>query len=998
MLTAHLRKSAAGLLAALLMLLFMMDVPADARQDRQRRPPSEQRQQGRQLPPEQRQAMMQVIDRLNISGTVTAATVTATGEAGAEPLPGANVTLYAMPDSVLTRGATTTDDGTYTLMRIRPGDYMLVVSFIGYGPQARPITMTMADTLGLTGIDFQLEEGGTELGEVRITGLAPRMEVRGDTTAFNADAYRVNRDASAEDLIRRMPGFTVEGGRVQAQGEELRRVLVDGAEFFGDDPTLALRNLPAEVIQQIEVFDQQSDQALFTGFNDGNTIRTMNVVTRNGMSDGRFGRVSGSYGSEERYMGTGNINIFDGARRISVLGMSNNMNQQNFSSEDLLGVAQGAAMPGQGGGMPGGIRMVGGGPGGGRGGGMGLGMGMSGGSNVRDFLVGQQSGLNTIHSAGVNYIDRWGSKWRVSSSYFFNATDNTNNQSLERRVLSEFDSDQRYDETSFSDTDNFNHRLNGRLEYTINERNSMIITPRISFQSNSALQALQGFTFENDGLLNRTVNAYESDNTGYNIAGNILYRHRFEQRGRTFSANLRSDVNNRTGDQLQIGESVFFDEGGLNLVSNQNTDILGRSQSYSLNMQYTEPLSERSQIVAGYTPGVNYGISERDAYQFDPVSGGYTLLDPNLTSRFDSRVITHNASTGYRIGTQDWNMNVNLAWQYTLLTGEQTFPMEVDTRKTYQNLLLSAMLTYRFSRSSNLIMRYNTSTRTPSASQLQDVIDNSNPLQLSGGNPDLNQQYSHSLMGRYRTTNTEKGTSFIGFISAGYTADYIGSRTFTAVRDTLIRDGIVLGRGSRLTTPDNTGDAWNMRTFFSVGMPARFIRSNVNLFSGVSYSLTPASVNNTIGNTRNVGLNGGLSVSSNISPEVDFTVSYNAGYNFVNSPENSLIENNYYTGRAGARVNFLMFGRLVLASELSVTHYEGLDLDFDPNTWYWNASLGYKFLPGRAAEIRFTVIDILSQNNSVTRIVQESYVDDVRSDVLSSYVMMTLSYNFRKWM
>ncbi|TVQ10123.1 MAG: TonB-dependent receptor [Balneolaceae bacterium] len=915
----------------------------------------------------------------SISGTVTAAT-----ETGTEPLPGANVTLFTVPDSTLFRGVTTGDDGSYTLTRVRPGEYHLVVSFLGYQRQSRRI---VAGTEELTGQDFTLTEGGTDLDEVSVTGLAPRMEIRGDTTAFNADAYRVNRDASAEDLVRRMPGFTVEGGRVQAQGEELRRVLVDGEEFFGDDATLALRNLPAEIIQQIEVFDQLSDQALFTGFNDGNTTRTLNVVTRIGMNNGSFGRVNASYGTDERYMGSGNVNLFNGARRISFLGMSNNMNQQNFSSEDLLGVAQGAATGGRGGGMTGGRP---GGPGGGRG-------SWGGGNNTRDFLIGQQGGISTVHSAGLNYIDRWGDKWRVSSSYFFNATGNTNNQTLERRFFSEFDSDQLYDEASLSDTDNFNHRLNGRLEYTMDDRNSMIITPRISFQQNSAVQALQGSTLAGPDLLNRTSNFYESENSGYNIAGNMLYRHRFEKRGRTFSANLRSDFNSRTGDQLQIGESFFFDEENLNLVSNQNTDILSRGQSVSTSFQITEPVSERGQIVAGYTPGISLSLSERDAYQFDEQSGTYTILDPNLTSRFDNTVITHNGSGGYRFSTQTWNYNVNLAWQYTLLKGEQTFPVAVDTRKTYQNVLPSATMMYRFSRASNLMMRYNTRTSTPSAAQLQDVINNSNPLQLTGGNPDLNQQYTHSLMARYRSANVEKGTSFISFVNVGYTLDYIGNLTFTAVRDTLIRDGIVLGRGSRLVIPDNTGNAWSARSFFSYGMPAGFIKSNVNLFSGVSYSLTPTTINGTDGNTRNIGLNGGMAVNSNISPEVDFTLSYNAGYNFVDSPENALIDNNYYTGRAGARVNVQMFGRLVLASEFSMTHYEGLDLDFDPNTYYWNASVGYKFLPDRAGELRLTVIDILGQNNSVNRIVQENYVEDVRSDVLSSYVMLTFAYNFRAY-
>lgn len=238
----------------------------------------------------------------------------------------------------------------------------------------------------------------------------PIAQQKGDTTEFNANAVKVLRDATSEDLVSKLPGVTTENGAIKAQGENVTQVLVDGKPFFGNDPTAALRNLPAEVIDKVQIFDQQSDQAQFTGFQDGNTTKTINIVTKKGMNNGQFGKVYSGYGYQDKYQLGGNINVFDGDRRISFIGMSNNINVQNFSVDDILGVM----------GVPGGNfrnammmmggRMMGGG-GGGRGGG-------GGGGGSMDFLVRPQGGIATTHALGINYSDKWGKKWTSMPATF----------------------------------------------------------------------------------------------------------------------------------------------------------------------------------------------------------------------------------------------------------------------------------------------------------------------------------------------------------------------------------------------------------------------------------------------------------------------------------------------------------------------------------------------------------------------------------------------------
>ncbi|MEX2403227.1 MAG: carboxypeptidase-like regulatory domain-containing protein [Balneolales bacterium] len=268
---------------------------------------------------------------VSVSGTVTE-------EQNDEVLIGANVAIYTESDTSLVGGASTDSDGIFLLTNITPEDYILTVTYLGYNSISRSITIGEGN---ITDLGISMEPGNQVLADITVTAQLPPVEVRGDTTQFNSGAFRLNEDASAEDLILRMPGFIIEDGEVRAQGEEVQRVLVDGEEFFGDDARIALRNLPAEIIDKIEVYDRQSDQASFTGFDDDDAEKTVNIVTKPGMNTGRFGRGEAGLGTDTRYMSGGNMNYFRGNRRVSLIGLSNNINQLNFSTEDMQDVSGG---------------------------------------------------------------------------------------------------------------------------------------------------------------------------------------------------------------------------------------------------------------------------------------------------------------------------------------------------------------------------------------------------------------------------------------------------------------------------------------------------------------------------------------------------------------------------------------------------------------------------------------------------------------------------------
>jgi hypothetical protein len=895
------------------------------------------------------------------------------------PMPGVNVALLSAADSSLVSGTASSAQGIFVLDRIPNGDYIVATTFIGFTTQLIPVRIAGQDIPRLV---IRMTEGPQLLDELQISALIPRVEVRGDTTAFNADAFQVNPDANAEDLVRRMPGFVVQDGQLQAQGEAVRRVLLDGEEFFGEDATLALRNLPADIIGSIELFDRRSDQARFTGFDDGNEERTINIVTRTGRVNGQFGRGTLSGGNDDRYMASGNLNYFSGPRRISILGMSNNVNQQNFTGADLEGVAAASQNQRGGGGMMGGGRW-------------------GGGNNAtRNFLAGSQSGINTTHSFGANYIDRIG-KTRINSSYFLTSGDNTTNQTTSRQFISEVDAAQTYNDNVLSERSSFNHRFNARIEYDANNRNSFIFTPSANLLRSNSEQFQDGLTQLNGSNLNALLNAQQSDDLSYNANSGVLWRRSFEQRGRTLSVNMRNNLSNRSGDVIQNTTSTFFGDNPelgsvIQRVTNQSTEAETRSFGTSTDVQFTEPVRENVQVLVRFRPSYDEIDSERFIFDLN-TAGSNPVLNTNLTSQFVSKTWAHQAGTGLRIRQNDFNINADVNYEYTLLRGDQTLPSGTEIRNVYNNLVGSMNVRYQFSRTSNLNVNYRTNTQNPSISQLQQVIDNSNPLNLRGGNPDLDQQYSHNISARYRTANIDAGTSWFGVLGYTLTNNTIGNTTLIATADTLLAPGVLLGPGARFTRPENIGSSHRLRSFFNHSRAVPLIQSNANFNAGASYALQPTVNNDKRTVARNIGLSAGTSLNSNIGPNVDISMSYRGNYNIVENASAVGINDNFYTGNAMLRINLLPWGRLVIATDLNLTHYEGLDESFAETAAYWNAAVGYKFGKNESAELRITVFDILAQNNNINRSVNDAFIDDVRSNVITRFALMSFSYNFRRF-
>lgn len=889
-----------------------------------------------------------------------------------EPLPSATVSLAPVSDRDARKYTTTDLAGRFGFRSVTEGSYVIEVTYVGYKADEKELSVT--DKKDSYKVTFRLVEDALMLGEVAVSGRATRAEQKGDSLFYNAEAFKVMQGSSAEDLLSKMPGIVVEGGSIQAQGEDVGKVLVDGKEFFEGDVNLAIRNLPSDIIASIEVFDKKSEQAEFTGFDDGEEVKTINIVTKNGFKQGAFGEISAGYGTDDRYKVNGNVNFFNQDRRISVLGMSNNVNQQNFSQEDLAGVMS-ASQKGRGGGRKGGKTAVRG--------------------NVSDFMVGNLGGVTSTNGVGLNYVDRWSDKVNITGSYFFNQSEDLVQQQIEREYFESVLPGMTYREYQENSMDNWNHRFNVKLDYQMDARNSLQFRPTFSIQDNSSLGTLQGWNLADGITGSETATSNNSETNAYSLGASLIYRHRFLKEGRTLSWMISGNMSNTGGNAymdylntVNAGTSTWQTEEYSQYKNTRNRQYNLRS-----NLSYTEKLTDRVQLQLGYKLSYSDTESDKMTYNRSAVTDLYDQLDENLSSVYTSGYLTQAGSIGFRYRQGQFNAMLGADVQGATLSGNLTYPLADKIENNYFSVLPNLIVRYALDRTNSFQLRYRSSSSAPTVTNLQNVIDNSNPLFLTAGNPELDQQISHSASLRYIRT-TKSGHTFIAMVGGTVRQDYVADSTFVAKEDVPLSETVTLNKGSQFTRPVNMDGYYSFQSMLTYGFPLDFIKSNINFSLSANYANVPTVFDGMESKTRELNLIPKVIVGSNVSRNLDFTLSYSAGINRIFSSVNASSGTNYTTHTAAAKLGWTFWWGLTFRSIFNYIGYTGLDTG-NEDYFLWNVSLGKKFLKNKAAEIKIEAFDVLKQNRSFTHIVGSNSYDYVSSNVLKPYAMLSLVYTIR---
>ena len=861
-------------------------------------------------------------------------------------LPGATVMLEKHSEtSTETLDGTVTDvEGNFQFENVSPGSYTISVQFIGFARREIDIEV-VAEPLRLD--DILLDEESTTLDELVVVGQVAAGQQKADTSEFNAAAFKTARDASSQDLVEKIPGIELVDGRIQAQGENVEQILIDGKPFFGTDVNAALQSLPADAVASIQVFDQLSDKAILSGFDDGERTRTINIITKQNRKKGTFGKATIGYGTDDRYMAAASLNFFNGDRRITTTGLSNNVNTLNFSADPTN---EGESRP--------------------------------------------ENGIIQTHSGGINFIDTWKGNIDFTGSYFYTNRENQRRLFTVRDYVSS-DSGQIYTEDNINTNITSEHRADIRFDYKIDDRNRLIIRPSISLRDNRHSTFFTGNTNTDNRPLNETENESRSDNNDNDYHSRISYGHQFLKHGRSITLRLHNSYHGNVDDAYRLATNVFFDDEQNVELLNQYTNLARTGMSWEAGVSYTEPLSKYAQLEIEYEIGNRLNDSDKRVFDYEDETGGYSQLNTAISNTFKSEYLTQETELGYQYKKEKLILQAELEYQHAQLQNDQVFPETLSLNRTFQSLLPSARLEYKFSNNANFQFNYRTWTNEPNVSQLQNVIDNQNPLQLRTGNPNLDQSYNSWLRGQYRFNNPESGKSFYASLQGNFTRDYIANSTFIAETPTPINDDITLETGSQLTRPVNVDGYMNLRSYFNYSRRWNLISSNISFSGGARYSRQPGVINDetNIAETRNI--RGRIGISSNISPNVDFNITTQSSYSVVENTLRPALNNDFFNQSSRLRLNWVIWEGFVFRTDLNHQVNRGLSAGVNTNFALWNMSIGKKIFRNQLGEVSLMVYDLLKQNNNIRRNVNEVYIEDVRSNVLQQYFMVTFTYNIR---
>ncbi|MBR6655662.1 MAG: outer membrane beta-barrel protein [Alistipes sp.] len=954
---------------------------------------------------------------------------------------GAVVEVYPTAKPNNKRYYTSGANGNVYIPGLAYGDYTMLITFIGYKDVTKEFSVKGA-SLSLGKIPF--EEASERIETVVKTVKALRTSQNGDTLSYSAGAFKVSNDADVEGLLKKMPGITITNGSLEAQGETIQKIFVDGKEFFGEDVNTAIKSLPAEAVDRIEVFNKLSDQAEFSGMDDGEGYKAINIVTKENMRQGQFGKMYAGYGYEpewkknnaediakgHKWIIGGNVNFFHGDARVSLIGLFNNVNQQNFSFEDILGVS------GQQGG--GGRRR----------------------GAVGQYMVRPQSGIALVNSIGANYSDEWGRRKNVKfqGSLFFNHTDTDNNSRTEKWYESPMPIGYMWQQ-GLSNTVNYNARFNARLDWKISRNASLMSRTSFSYQGNNPESWIEGYTIgensdaeELEGSVHQSLsytNSYNWSNmNAFRFNEFLQLRTKLGKPGRTLTIDGRFNYQNNerkqrtaandangfpyditAGSDYQNAIENYFGEGkrwqdmiNSPLYSPLYQYIHRPSEEYTIraNVTYNEPVSQYAQVSLQYRMSYEHEMNDKNTYYTDAAYGNLVRND-NMSQKFQSGFWTHRIGPGFRFSKNKNTVVINLSYQRDILDGNIVGSQGDKIDKHYNKFSYFGMTNIAFNKENTLRIFLRSWSGNPSVTQLQSIFDVSNPQYISIGNKALNPSFTHNLSMHYNLSKVDKGITFMWMFWGQMQQDYISASTWNNPRgfDLPAKFGDLdiptdkngdAYRPKEVTSYENMDGYYAARTHVSLGLPLSFMKCNLNIKGGVSYNRTPSAIyatgsGNILQNmidhvyetnyANNIGYSAGVTLGSNISENLDFTVSWDGTYNQAWNTIGQTEKNNYFNHSVNGNVKWTFLKRMTLTAAVSYVQYLGFTNKYNEDYVLCNVYLGCKVFKNKRGEVQIGVNDIFNQNTAFVRSTGSGYTQNAWNSCIGRYFSVQFVYNLR---
>lgn len=900
------------------------------------------------------------------------------------PLTDATITILSKEDSSAVGFSVADKTGAFEIKNMKAGSFIVGVTFTGYQPLFRNIEVTAArpvadlDTL-------KIFTGSGTLATVTIT-QAPIL-VKKDTIEFKAGAFKTKPNGTVEDLLKNLPGVEVDkDGNVTAQGEDITKVYVDGKEFFSNDPKLATKNLTSELVESIQVFDDMSDQAKFTRIDDGSRQKSINIKLKKDKNKGVFGRSNVSIGTSDRYNANISTNFFRDRTQVSLLGGANNINRLGFTSNDIISNMGGmGSLQGRGGG---------GGGGGNRG-------GNRQGTFNRNSSPTVADGNTKSWNAGVNYRDEWGSKMQFSANYFASGTDRKNQTNSYRQNFFTNDSSSKTAEEESTLNKSTNQRIGFRWEYAIDSMNSLLITPSLSLQHSESLSYDTISTSAINPKL--TYNAIDgnsertSQRDGWTFSNNALYRHRFNKAGRTFTIGWTNSTNDSKSEGTNRSPYYYYNpDGTLYRIRNQQqqNDQTTHSNNNTISSSLTEMFGTNKVLELNYAYSNNKSNSDRNTYDYNNLSAKYDIVNKAQTNYFENTFISSRIGTNFRVKQTKYDYQLGGAVQFAYLhnlSNRATTGKDSIMSQRYTNFFPNLSFNYNLGTRKAIRFNYRGSTQAPTVSQLQDVLDVSNPLVYRTGNPDLNQQFNHTLNLSYNTFDLK---SFMFM-----TMNVAGSLTSNKIVNSID----TINKTTQLYRPENVNGAYNLSLNGTIGIPLKKVTTgrrspmNLNLTTAIRHSRDVSLLYKQLNYNYTNSISERIRFSYNIQDKLDIGTHARISYNDARYSIQSNLNNKYFNYNYSLDGNYIFLKRFMLNSEFDYTVRTGMSDGYNQSVPLWNGSLSYLLFKKRNGELKFSVIDILNQNKSIDRNIGENYIEDTYTQVLKRFYMVTFMFNFNQF-
>ncbi|MFN7687229.1 MAG: outer membrane beta-barrel protein [Sphingobacteriales bacterium] len=885
-----------------------------------------------------------------------------------QPIAAATITLMTKADSSLVSFTMSNDKGEFTLTGIAEGKYRLLLTHLNYHNTVRNVDITKTQNDADLGT-IPMGDKFKTLAEILVEAEAPPVTMKNDTIEYHAGAFKTPPNANVEDMLKKLPGVKVDkDGTVRAQGQKVNKVYVDGKEFFGNDPKIATRNLPADAVDKVQVYDKQSDQAQLTGFDDGNNEKAINLKLKKDKKKGVFGKITAGAGTDGRYEGRFNINSFKGERQISALGMGNNTNAEGFSFMDMLNFSSS------------GIQRNGG----------NISINISDNDPTSALMGGNNNtGINNTLAGGINYNDLIGTKTDLRSNYFYSRFNPVISKQLSREYLLP-DSSYFYNQGSQSDNISNTHRMNLSLEYRIDSLSSLKISPSLGYQQASNRTTSVYQTTSGKGLLtNSGATDYQTSTSGFNLSNEILYRKKFRTKGRTLSLALNNGWNRADGDGYQQSLNKFFNPDGSELKRDSiNQFLINQSamNSYQVRATYTEPIGKKYLVELGATRSQNNNESFRENYNYNPLTDAYDKLNTLLSNDFTSTYRISNLGAKLRYQKKKINATIGAQWQEAGLEGSLTRNGKDTTiSQKFYTILPNARMQYNFTRFRNLSLNYLSSTLQPQISQLQPIPDISNPLNIYIGNPLLDQEISHFVSMNYMSATPFKGTNFFAFL------------TLRATQHKIVNSDSITKTGVKYTVPVNAEGVYNISGDIIWSFPIKPIKKstlNLSLFASTAHDVQ--FVNRLKNNIRTHQLRPEFRFEHNGIEKLNWGINASTAFFASQYSLQPGLNVKYFTHELGTFVNWELPKGFYLATDFNYTINARRADGFNANVPLWNASFSKLFLKYNRGEVKLRVFDILNQNVGIARTSNANYIEDTRINNLKRYFMLSFTYSLSK--